>query len=54
MLLQVVLHSQIAKDDGDFDIEDVAKVIETWTKIPASKKFLRIPMFRVSMTRING
>lgn len=25
VLLQVVLHSQIAKDDGDFDIEDVAK-----------------------------
>ena len=24
-LLQVVLHAQIAKDDGDFDIEDVAK-----------------------------
>jgi len=25
VLLQVVLHSQIAKDNGDFDIEDVAK-----------------------------
>lgn len=25
VLLQVVLHAQIAKDDGDFDIEDVAK-----------------------------
>ncbi len=25
VLLQVVLHSQIAKDEGDFDIEDVAK-----------------------------
>ncbi len=25
VLLQVVLHSQIAKDDGEFDIEDVAK-----------------------------
>ena len=25
VLLQVVLHSQIAKDDGDFNIEDVAK-----------------------------
>lgn len=25
VLLQVVLHAQIAKDDGEFDIEDVAK-----------------------------
>ena len=25
VLLQVVLHAQIAKDEGDFDIEDVAK-----------------------------
>lgn len=25
VLLQVLLHSQIAKDEGDFDIEDVAK-----------------------------
>ena len=25
VLLQVVLHAQIAKDDGDFDIEDVAR-----------------------------
>lgn len=25
VLLQVILHAQIAKDDGDFDIEDVAK-----------------------------
>ena len=25
VLLQVVLHSQIAKDDGEFDIEDVAR-----------------------------
>ena len=28
VLLQVVLHSQIAKDNGDFDIEDVAKEID--------------------------
>lgn len=27
VLLQVVLHSQIAKDNGEFDIEDVAKVL---------------------------
>ena len=25
VLLQVVLHAQIAKDNGEFDIEDVAK-----------------------------
>ena len=29
VLLQVVLHSQIAKDEGDFDIEDVAKELST-------------------------
>ena len=28
VLLQVVLHSQIAKDEGEFDIEDVAKEYE--------------------------
>ena len=27
VLLQVVLHAQIAKDNGEFDIEDVAKVL---------------------------
>ena len=29
VLLQVVLHSQIAKDNGEFDIEDVAKELNT-------------------------
>ena len=29
VLLQVVLHAQIAKDNGDFDIEDVAKELTT-------------------------
>ncbi len=28
VLLQVVLHAQIAKDNGDFDIEDVAREID--------------------------
>ena len=27
VLLQVVLHSQIAKDNGNFDIQDVAKML---------------------------
>lgn len=29
VLLQVVLHAQIAKDNGEFDIEDVAKELST-------------------------
>ena len=39
VLLQVVLHSQIAKEENKFDIEDVAKEISD-KLVPATRTYL--------------
>ena len=52
VLLQVVLHAQIAKDNNEFDIQDVAKMLNdklihrhphvlVMKKLPIQKKFLQ-------------
>ena len=53
LLLQVVLHSQIAKDNNEFDIQDVAKMLNDKLKIVSLNETIPYQKYYIETNHLN-